>query len=136
MRQGADAEGGDHRAHLGGAGKQRRRCPGAVRQERVQEADPEIRDESDADRPEDLRPKDRADGSRQRERDKIEDECGEVDDNRRAFAALERPPDERAHNDDFQSRAQAERQSNVALAAAERGGQHDGKRDGPRNIAV
>ena len=39
------------------------------------------------------------------QRDKIGDEGGEPDDNRRPLAPLKRSPDEHAHDDDFQSGA-------------------------------
>ena len=38
-------------------------------------------------------------------RDEVDDESGKTGDNRHALAALERPPDERAHDDDLQSGA-------------------------------
>jgi hypothetical protein len=72
-----------------------------MRQERLQEADPEVGNERDAERPEELGPQDRADRSRQRERDKIRRKGGEANDDRPALAALERPPDECAHDDDL-----------------------------------
>src|SRR5277367_3867579 len=98
-------------------------------QERLEEADPEIGDESNADRPRDLRPEDPADRMRERQRDEVYDEGGKAGDNRHAFAALEGSPYEGAHDDDFQSSAQAHRDSDVTFRATERCRQHDRKRD-------
>ena len=102
MRQPADAESPKDRAQLAGVREQRRGGAGAVGQEGVEEADPEIGDERDADRPQDLRPEHRAHRTRERKRDKIRDERREAGNDGGPLAALKRPPDERAHDHDFQ----------------------------------
>src|SRR6202042_2111547 len=129
LRQTAHAESGEDRPELTGVRKQRRGGAGAMRHERVEETDPEIGDEGDADRPRNLRPEDPAHRTHERQRDKIDNEGGKASDNRHALSALERPPDQRSHDDDFQSGAQAHRDSDVAFNATQRRRKHDGKRD-------
>src|SRR3984957_9976753 len=81
LRQAADAEGGEDRPELTGVRKQRRGGAGAMRHERVEETDPEIGDEGDADRPRNLRPEDPAHRTHERQRDKIDNEGGKASDN-------------------------------------------------------
>src|SRR5882757_5676740 len=99
-----------------------------MRHERVEEADPEIGDETNGDRSGDLRPEHRADAARERECETIDDERHETDGDGYALAALQRPPDDRAHDDDLDRRAETHCDPDVARRAAERRCEHDRKR--------
>src|SRR5262245_24930765 len=65
----ADAERREHRAELPRVGEERRRGPGAVGHQRLEEADAEIGDETDRDCSGNLRPEDSADAAREGERE-------------------------------------------------------------------
>ena len=73
---------------------------------------------------------------RKRQRDEIDDERGKACYKRCALCALERLPDERSHDDDFQSGTQAHRDSDVAFHASQRCRKHDGSGIEPKNMEV